>query len=79
MGPGAMALERQAARKALPAPVVVKHEQPTPAAKRLQQAEPVTRIGQHNDAVRERNRLLEAARKVMETARQTTCRITSRG
>ncbi len=74
MGSGATALERQAARKTLPAPAgaaaVVEHQQPDPAAEPLAPVEPVNRIGQHNAEVRERNRLLEAARQVMELARE---------
>ena len=74
MGPGATALERQAARQALAAPAAaaakVEHQQPEPAAEPLAPVEPVTRIGQHNAEVRERNRVLEAARQMMELARE---------
>ncbi len=57
MGPGAAA----AAAK-------VEHQQP--AAEPLAPVEPVTRIGQHNAEVRERKRVLEAARRLMEPARE---------
>ncbi len=71
MGPGATALERQAVRQALPEPArSVERERPDPAVERIQQPEPVTRIGQRNAEVRERNRVLEVARKAMELARE---------
>lgn len=71
MGPGATALERQAARQALPEPTrAVEREQPDPAAARIEQPEPVTRIGQHNAEVRERNRVLQVARRAFEGAKE---------
>ena len=48
----------------------VEHQQPDLAAERVRQPEPVTRIGRHNAEVRERNRVLETARKAMELARE---------
>lgn len=71
MGPSATALERQAVRQALPEPTkAVEREQPDPAAVRIEQREPVTRIGQHNAEVRERNRVLQVARRAFEGAKE---------
>lgn len=70
LGPAASGMERRAAREAgAPAPEAVARavdlREPDPAA-----LEPVTRIGQHNAEVRERNRVLVLAQKALETARE---------
>ena len=76
MGPGATALERRAAR---PEGAVAEHRQPQPEAARVEQAsEPVTRIGQHNAAVRERNLVLEVAHRAMEAAREVARQLEQR-
>ena len=70
MGPGATALERQAARKAAGVVSRPAEQQPDLAAARIEPAMPVTRIGRLNAAMRERNRVLETARKAMDAARE---------
>ena len=70
LGPAASGMERRAAREAgAPAPEAVAKavpvREPDPAA-----PEPVTRIGQHNAEVRERNRVVVLAQKALETARE---------
>ncbi|RZL28328.1 MAG: conjugal transfer protein TraA [Sphingomonas sp.] len=76
MGPGATALERRAAR---PEGAVAEHRQPQPEAARVEQAsDPVTRIGQHNAAVRERNLVLEMAHRAMEAAREAARQLEQR-
>ena len=70
LGPAASGMERRAAREAgAPAPGAVARAVPLreadPAA-----PEPVTRIGQHNAEVRERNRVVALAQKALETARE---------
>ena len=66
LGPAASGMERRAAREAdAPAPKAVDLREPDPAA-----PEPVTRIGQHNAEVRERNRLVAMAHKALDVARE---------
>ena len=70
LGPAASGMERRAAREAgAPAPEAVARavplREPDPAA-----PEPVTRIGQHNADVRERNRMVVLAQRALETARE---------
>jgi len=63
MGVAATAMERRAERGH--AAVVAQSPEVQPTAR-----EPVTRIGQHNAEVRERNRVLEAARQALGMARE---------
>ena len=70
LGPAASGMERKAAREAgAPAPEAVARAVPlreaNPAA-----PEPVTRIGQHNAEVRERNRVVMLAQKALDVARE---------
>ncbi len=70
LGPAASGMERRAAREAgAPAPEAVARavpvREPDPAA-----PEPVTRIGQHNAEVRERNRVVVLAQRALEVARE---------
>lgn len=70
LGPAASGMERRAAREAgARAPEAMARAVPLreadPAA-----PEPVTRIGQHNAEVRERNRVVVLAQKALETARE---------
>ena len=70
LGPAASGMERRAAREAgAPAPEAVARAVPLresdPAA-----PEPVTRIGQHNAEVRERNSVAMLAQRALETARE---------
>jgi ATP-dependent exoDNAse (exonuclease V) alpha subunit len=70
LGPAASGMERRAAREAgARAPEAVARavplREPDPAA-----PEPVTRIGQHNAEVRERNRVVVLAQRAFETARE---------
>ena len=70
LGPAASGMERRAAREAgAPAPEAVAKavdlREPDPAA-----PEPVTRIGQHNAKVRERNRVVVLAQRALEVARE---------
>ena len=70
LGPAASGMERRAARDAgAPAPEAVARavpvREPDPAA-----PEPVTRIGQHNAEVRERNRVVVLAQRALEVARE---------
>jgi ATP-dependent exoDNAse (exonuclease V) alpha subunit len=80
LGPAAAALERHAAAER-PVPTPWGGGAERPVAKRVQlyaaddnqklsPSEPVTRIGQHNAEVRERNRVVVLAQKAMETARE---------
>ena len=70
LGPAASGMERRAAREA-GAPAfeavarAVPRREPDPAA-----PEPVTRIGQHNAEVRERNRVVVLAQRALEVARE---------
>lgn len=63
LGPAAAAMERRAEREHAVAAAQDPRVQPTAP-------EPVTRIGLHNAEVRERNGVLEAARKALEAARE---------
>ncbi len=70
LGPAASGMERRAAREAgAPAPEAVARavdlREADPAA-----PEPVTRIGQHNAEVRERNRVVVLAQKALDVARE---------
>ena len=70
LGPAASGMERRAAREAgAPAPEAVAKavdlREPDPVA-----PEPVTRIGQHNAEVRERNRVVVLAQRALDVARE---------